>query len=121
MLDEDDRLLRFGQIVPNHVIENYVRAIDFTRDTVFGVFDSQFGMGFAANVSADGGLDMDGGDAGDQVETLYLAGNPGGSVGTEPVILGSMNTTTLAVTTIGTVGACKTCPRNHFGPPTQSS
>jgi RimJ/RimL family protein N-acetyltransferase len=40
-LDEDDRLLRFGQIVPDHVIENYVRSIDFTRDTVFGVFDNQ--------------------------------------------------------------------------------
>jgi RimJ/RimL family protein N-acetyltransferase len=40
-LGEDDRLLRFGQIVPDHVIENYVRSIDFTRDTVFGVFDNQ--------------------------------------------------------------------------------
>ncbi|MGF6722585.1 RimJ/RimL family protein N-acetyltransferase [Paraburkholderia sp. GAS41] len=40
-LGEDDRLLRFGQLVPDHVIENYVRSIDFTRDTVFGVFDNQ--------------------------------------------------------------------------------
>lgn len=40
-LDDEDRLLRFGQIVPNHVIENYVRTMDFTRDTVFGVFDHQ--------------------------------------------------------------------------------
>ena len=56
-LDEDDRLLRFGQIVPNHVIENYVRAIDFTRDTVFGVFDSQLqltGVGHLAYLPADG-------------------------------------------------------------------
>ncbi|MGS0892603.1 GNAT family N-acetyltransferase [Burkholderia stagnalis] len=38
-LGEDDRLLRFGQMVPDHVIENYVRTLDFSRDTVFGVFD----------------------------------------------------------------------------------
>ena len=38
-LGEEDRMLRFGQIVPDHVIENYVGGIDFTRDTVFGVFD----------------------------------------------------------------------------------
>ncbi|WP_345812061.1 GNAT family protein [Paraburkholderia sp. PREW-6R] len=56
-LDEDDRLLRFGQIVPDHVIENYVRAIDFTRDTVFGVFDSQLqltGVGHLAYLPAEG-------------------------------------------------------------------
>jgi RimJ/RimL family protein N-acetyltransferase len=38
-LSADDRLLRFGQVVPDHVIDNYVRTIDFTRDAVFGVFD----------------------------------------------------------------------------------
>jgi GNAT superfamily N-acetyltransferase len=56
-LGEDDRLLRFGQITPNHVIENYVRAIDFTRDTVFGVFDNQLqlvGVGHLAYVPAEG-------------------------------------------------------------------
>lgn len=56
-LDEDDRLLRFGQIVPDHVIENYVRAIDFTRDTVFGVFDDQLqltGVGHLAYLPAEG-------------------------------------------------------------------
>ena len=56
-LDEDDRLLRFGQIVPDHVIENYVRAIDFTRDTVFGVFDNQLqlvGVGHLAYLPAEG-------------------------------------------------------------------
>jgi RimJ/RimL family protein N-acetyltransferase len=40
-LGEEDRLLRFGQMVPDHVIENYVRTIDFGRDTVFGVFDHE--------------------------------------------------------------------------------
>ncbi|MBV8629255.1 MAG: GNAT family N-acetyltransferase [Paraburkholderia sp.] len=56
-LDTDDRLLRFGQIVPDHVIENYVRAIDFTRDTVFGVFDNQLklvGVGHLAYLPAEG-------------------------------------------------------------------
>jgi RimJ/RimL family protein N-acetyltransferase len=56
-LDADDRLLRFGQIVPDRVIENYVRAIDFSRDTVFGVFDDQLqlvGVGHLAYLPAEG-------------------------------------------------------------------
>jgi GNAT superfamily N-acetyltransferase len=56
-LDEDDRLLRFGQIVPDHVIENYVRSIDFARDTVFGVFDNQLqlvGVGHLAYLPVEG-------------------------------------------------------------------
>jgi RimJ/RimL family protein N-acetyltransferase len=56
-LDEDDRLLRFGQIVPDHVIENYVGNIDFSRDTVFGVFDEQLnlvGVGHLAYLPAEG-------------------------------------------------------------------
>jgi RimJ/RimL family protein N-acetyltransferase len=56
-LGEDDRLLRFGQLVPDQVIENYVRMIDFSRDTVFGVFDHQLqlvGAGHLAYLPADG-------------------------------------------------------------------
>ncbi|SMG40178.1 GNAT family N-acetyltransferase [Paraburkholderia susongensis] len=56
-LGEDDRLLRFGQVVPNRVIENYVRTIDFTRDTVFGVFNSKLeltGVGHLAYLPAEG-------------------------------------------------------------------
>jgi RimJ/RimL family protein N-acetyltransferase len=56
-LDEDDRLLRFGQIVPDRVIENYVGNIDFSRDTVFGVFDEQLnvvGVGHLAYLPAEG-------------------------------------------------------------------
>jgi len=56
-LDEDDRLLRFGQIVPDHVIENYVGNIDFAHDTVFGVFDDQLllvGVGHLAYLPAEG-------------------------------------------------------------------
>lgn len=39
-LDDDDRVLRFGQRTTDAVIENYVRGIDFANDAVFGVFDS---------------------------------------------------------------------------------
>lgn len=55
-LDEEDRLLRFGQAAPDHVIESYVRGIDFANDTVFGVFDSQLqlvGVGHLAYLPAD--------------------------------------------------------------------
>jgi GNAT superfamily N-acetyltransferase len=56
-LGEDDRLLRFGQAAPDHVIENYVRSIDFARDTVFGVYDHQLdlvGVGHLAYLPAEG-------------------------------------------------------------------
>ncbi|TKC79101.1 GNAT family N-acetyltransferase [Trinickia terrae] len=56
-LGSDDRLLRFGQIVPDHVIENYVRMIDFSRDTVFGVFGDDLelvGVGHLAYLPAEG-------------------------------------------------------------------
>jgi GNAT superfamily N-acetyltransferase len=56
-LDEDDRLLRFGQIVPDRVIENYVANIDFVGDTVFGVFDDDLllvGVGHLAYLPAEG-------------------------------------------------------------------
>lgn len=56
-LDVDDRLLRFGQAAPDHVIENYVRTIDFARDTVFGVFDHALelvGVGHLAYLPAQG-------------------------------------------------------------------
>jgi RimJ/RimL family protein N-acetyltransferase len=57
-LNADDRLLRFGQAVPDHVIENYVRTIDFTRDNVFGVFDAKLtlvGVGHLAYLPAEDG------------------------------------------------------------------
>jgi RimJ/RimL family protein N-acetyltransferase len=57
-LDENDRLLRFGQRVPDHVVDNYVRALDFNRDTVFGVFDRDLelvGVGHLAYLPAEDG------------------------------------------------------------------
>lgn len=56
-LGSEYRLLRFGQTVPDHVIENYVRTIDFSRDTVFGVFDHELeliGVGHLAYLPAEG-------------------------------------------------------------------
>lgn len=56
-LDEDDRLLRFGQVVPDHVIENYVRNINFSNDKVFGVFGNSLeliGVGHLAYLPAEG-------------------------------------------------------------------
>ncbi|HEY4074910.1 MAG TPA: GNAT family N-acetyltransferase [Herbaspirillum sp.] len=38
-LAASDRLLRFGTIASDEVITRYVEGIDFSRDTVFGVYD----------------------------------------------------------------------------------
>jgi len=41
-LDKDDRLLRFGTVLPDEQIHAYVDKIDFSRDIVFGVFSHVF-------------------------------------------------------------------------------
>ena len=38
-LRDDDRLLRFGSVLPNELITRYVQKLDFARDTIFGVFN----------------------------------------------------------------------------------
>ncbi|WP_422393389.1 GNAT family N-acetyltransferase [Mycetohabitans endofungorum] len=56
-LSDDDRLLRFGQRIPDHLIEHYVEGIDFSRDTVFGVFDDNLelvGVGHLAYLPDNG-------------------------------------------------------------------
>lgn len=56
-LDGDDRLLRFGSMIPDAQIVAYVDKIDFSRDIVFGVVNNVFqlvGMGHLAFASADG-------------------------------------------------------------------
>jgi GNAT superfamily N-acetyltransferase len=40
-LDESDRLLRFGSILPDELITRYVQHLDFARDTVLGVYDAR--------------------------------------------------------------------------------
>jgi GNAT superfamily N-acetyltransferase len=38
-LDDNDRLLRFGSVLPDELITRYVQMLDFSKDTVFGVYD----------------------------------------------------------------------------------
>ena len=40
-LNESDRLLRFGTVLPDELITRYVQHLDFTRDTVLGVYDAR--------------------------------------------------------------------------------
>src|SRR5512133_558227 len=41
-LNEADRLLRFGTVLPDELLTRYVQKLNFSRDTVFGVYDSRF-------------------------------------------------------------------------------
>lgn len=41
-LDDSDRLLRFGTVLPDDRLELYVAGIDFTRDMVYGVYNRMF-------------------------------------------------------------------------------
>ena len=43
-LNADDRHLRFGTQTPDEVIERYVDGLDFSHDTIFGIFDSQLNI-----------------------------------------------------------------------------
>jgi GNAT superfamily N-acetyltransferase len=55
-LDRDDRLLRFGTVLPDAQIEAYVAKLDFARDIVFGVYNNMFrlvGVGHLAFTSRD--------------------------------------------------------------------
>jgi RimJ/RimL family protein N-acetyltransferase len=41
-LDDSDRLLRFGTVLPDEQLTRYVNKIDFARDTVYGVYSRVF-------------------------------------------------------------------------------
>ena len=41
-LSPADRRLRFGAALPDEAVTKYVNAIDFDRDTIFGVYESTF-------------------------------------------------------------------------------
>lgn len=43
-LDNSDRLLRFGSVLPDELITKYVQRLDFNRDTVFGVYDDNLAL-----------------------------------------------------------------------------
>lgn len=55
-LDRDDRLLRFGSVLPDEQLKAYVAKLDFTDDIVFGVYSRVFqlvGVGHLAFTSRD--------------------------------------------------------------------
>jgi len=55
-LDRDDRLLRFGTVLPDPQLDAYVAKLDFTKDIVFGVYNRMFqlvGVGHLAFTSRD--------------------------------------------------------------------
>jgi len=41
-LEDSDRLLRFGTVLPDEQVASYVNRIDFSRDMVFGVYNRFF-------------------------------------------------------------------------------
>ena len=41
-LDKDDRLLRFGTMLPDEQVISYVNKINFERDTIYGVYNRVF-------------------------------------------------------------------------------
>ena len=41
-LEDGDRLLRFGTVLPDDQVAAYVNRIDFSRDTVYGVYNRVF-------------------------------------------------------------------------------
>jgi RimJ/RimL family protein N-acetyltransferase len=43
-LDDSDRLLRFGTVLPDELITRYVQMLDFSRDTIFGVYDDNLAL-----------------------------------------------------------------------------
>lgn len=43
-LDDSDRLLRFGIVLPDELVTRYVQMLDFSRDTVFGVYNDNLAL-----------------------------------------------------------------------------
>lgn len=52
-LGETDRHLRFGHVASDTQIGHYVAQLDFTRDEVFGIFDSQLQLVATAHLAYD--------------------------------------------------------------------
>ena len=50
-LESSDRLLRFGTVLPDAQVENYVNRIDFSRDMVFGVYNRMFKLVAAGHLA----------------------------------------------------------------------
>lgn len=55
-LEKSDRLLRFGSALPDELVAQYVQKMDFSRDMVYGVYNSLFklvGVGHLAFAPKD--------------------------------------------------------------------
>nr|WP_148415641.1 GNAT family N-acetyltransferase [Noviherbaspirillum massiliense] len=55
-LDPDDRLLRFGSMLSDDLVTQYVQRLDFSRDSIFGVYSPRFelvGVGHLAFAPRD--------------------------------------------------------------------
>ncbi|MDH3318330.1 MAG: GNAT family N-acetyltransferase [Betaproteobacteria bacterium] len=50
-LDAGDRRLRFGIVLADAAIDEYVARVDFARDVVFGVFDDRLQLAGAAHLA----------------------------------------------------------------------
>jgi GNAT superfamily N-acetyltransferase len=50
-LDAEDRRLRFGLVLADPAIDDYVARIEFGRDVVFGVFDDRLALAGAAHLA----------------------------------------------------------------------
>jgi len=50
-LDDSDRLLRFGTILPDEQVAKYVAKIDFSRDVVLGVYNNVFRLVAVAHLA----------------------------------------------------------------------
>src|SRR5690242_11122879 len=56
VLDSSDRLLRFGSMLPDERVADYVNKLDFANDIVFGVVNGMFqlvGVGHLAFTSKE--------------------------------------------------------------------
>lgn len=43
-LNDSDRLLRFGTILPDELVTRYVQKLDFSRDAIFGVYNESLAL-----------------------------------------------------------------------------
>ena len=55
-LEANDRRLRFGSMISDAGIDNYVAHIDFDRDAVFGVYGAELQLAGVAHVAVGGGV-----------------------------------------------------------------
>ncbi len=58
VLNEPDRLLRFGQAATDEQIRHYVEHIDFERDLVFGVFNRRLQLVAMAHLAFEPSIDQ---------------------------------------------------------------